>query len=51
MSKYSDRHPHQAECAVKTCINPGTELKVQMGQLGWWCPDHADMELRNEKSA
>jgi len=51
MSKYGEKHPHEAECAVKTCEETGTTLKVQMGVLDWWCEEHSDLDHRDERTA
>ena len=42
MSKYSERHPHEAPCAVTTCEEPGTEILAVHGQLGWFCALHKE---------
>jgi hypothetical protein len=42
MSKYADKHRHQAECTHPTCEDPGTKLIMIAGKPYWVCERHAD---------
>lgn len=40
MSRYAEKRQRRPGCRVPDCPQPGVELRIRHGVLGWYCKDH-----------